>query len=57
MPKGVGASKKPCFDPLLIRKGSEVEPTYWTVPCMSSRKDLIILRSLVGATHCQQEGE
>jgi len=43
MPKGVGASTQPCFTPLLIRKGYEVEPTYWMVPCMSSRKDVIIL--------------
>ena len=28
MPKGVGASTQPCFTPLLIGKGSEVEPTY-----------------------------
>ena len=55
MPKGVGASTQPCFTPLLIGKGSEVEPTYWTVPCMSSRKEVIILRSLVGATHRLQE--
>ena len=57
MPKGVGAITQPCFTPLLIGKGSEVEPTYWTVPCMSSRKDVIILRSLVGATHRLQESE
>ena len=57
MPKGVGASTEPCFTPLLIGKGSEVEPTYWTVPCMSSRRDVIILGSLVGATHRLQESK
>ena len=51
MPKAVGASTQPCFTPLLIGKGSEVEPTYWTVPCMSSRRDVIILGSMVGATN------
>ena len=57
MPKGVGASTQPCFTPLLIGKGSEVKPTYWTVPRMSSRRDVIILGSLVGATHRLQESK
>lgn len=48
MPKRVGASTQPCFTPFLIGKGPEAEPSYWTVPCMSSWKDVIILRSLDG---------
>ena len=45
MPKRVGATTQPCFTPFLIGKGPEAEPSYWTVPCMSSWKDVIILRS------------
>ena len=48
MPKRVGTSTQPCFTPFLIGKGPEAEPSYWTVPCMSSWKDVIILRSLEG---------
>ena len=48
MPKRVGTSTQPCFTPFLIGKGPETEPLYWTVPCMSSWKDVIILRSLDG---------
>ena len=48
MPKRVGASTQPCFTPFLIGKEPEAEPSYWTVPCMSSWKDVIILRSLDG---------
>ena len=48
MSKNVDGSTRPCFTPLLIGKGSEVEPSYWTVSCMSSWKDNIILRSLGG---------
>ena len=48
MPKRVGASAQPCFTPFLIGKGPEAEPSYWTVPCISSWKDVIILRSLDG---------
>ena len=48
MSKNVGASTRPCFTLLLIGKGSEVEPSYWPVSCMSSWKDIIILRSLGG---------
>lgn len=32
------------FSPLLIRKGFEYDPSYWMVPCMSSWKDVGILR-------------
>ena len=32
MLRSVGASTQPCFTPLLIGKGSEVEPSHWTVP-------------------------
>ncbi len=46
MPKSVGARTHPCLTPLRIGKGVEYEPSYWTVPCMSSWKDTIILRSL-----------
>ena len=48
MPKRVGASTQPCFTPFLSGKGPEAEPSYWTVPCISSWKDVIILRSLDG---------
>ena len=46
MPKSVGASTQPCFTQLLI--GSEVEPSYWKIHCMSSWKDVIVFRSLGG---------
>ena len=36
MLKSVGASTQPSFTPLLMGKGSEDEPSNWTVPCMSS---------------------
>ena len=36
MLKSVGASMYPCFTSFLIGKGSEEEPSYWTVPCMPS---------------------
>ena len=52
MPKSVGASTQPCFTQLLI--GYEVEPSNWKIPCMSSWKDVIILRSL-GASNLLQE--
>ena len=48
MPKRVGVSTQPCFTPFLIGKGPEAEPSNWTVPCMSSWKDVIILWSLEG---------
>ena len=48
MSKNLSASTRPCFTPLLIGKESEVEPSYWTVSCMSSWKDIIFLRSLGG---------
>lgn len=48
MPKRMDASAQPCFTPFLIGKGPEAEPSYWTVPCISSWKDVIILRSLDG---------
>ena len=47
MPKSVEASTQPCFTQLLIWKGSEVEPM----------KDVIILRSLAGASNRLQESE
>ena len=31
MLRSVGASTQPCFTPLLIGKGTEVEPSHWTV--------------------------
>ena len=48
MPKSVEARTHPCFTPLLIGKGSDEDPSYCTVPFMSSWKDVIILRSLGG---------
>ncbi len=48
MPKSVGARTQPCFTPLRIGKGSEDEPSYWTVPFISSWKDVTIFRSLGG---------
>ena len=48
MRKSVGARIHPCFTPLLIEKGSDEDPSYCTVPFMSSWKDVIILRSLGG---------
>ena len=61
MPKSVGARTHPCFTPLLIGKGSDEDPSYYTVPFMSSWKDVIILRSLGGggggASNPLQKGE
>ena len=51
MPKSVGARTHPCFTPLLTGKGSEEEPSYWTVPFISSWKEVIILRSFGGGGH------
>ena len=51
MPKSVEARTHPCFTPLLIGKGSDEDPSYCTVPFMSSWKDVIILRSLGGGGH------
>ena len=48
MPKGVSASMHPCFTLFLIRKRSKEEPSYWTVPCKFSWKDVIILWSWGG---------
>ncbi|GFR66032.1 hypothetical protein ElyMa_005547300 [Elysia marginata] len=48
MPNSVSARTHPCFTPLLIWKGSEDQPSYWTVPTMPSRNEMIILRSLGG---------
>ena len=42
MLRSVGESTQPCFTPLLIGNGSEVEPSYWKVP---SWKTLLSLRA------------
>ena len=57
MPKSVGARTDPRLTPLLMGKGSEEEPSYWTVPFISSWKEVIILRSLGGASYSVQENE
>ena len=46
MPKRFGARTHPCLTPLLMGKGSEEEPSCWTVSLISSWKEVIILRSL-----------
>ena len=51
MPKSVGARTHPCLTPLLMGKGSEEEPSYWTVPFISSWKKVIILSSLGRGGH------
>ena len=48
IPKSVGARTQPCFTPLRMSKGAEVEPSYTTVPFMSSWNDFTMPRSLGG---------
>ena len=40
MLRSVGESTQPCFTPLLIGNGSEVEPSYWTVPSWKTLSSL-----------------
>ena len=40
MRRSVGESTQPCFTPLLIGDGSEVEPSYWTVPSWKTLSSL-----------------
>ena len=46
IPDRVGARTQPCFTPLRMSKGSDVEPSKTTVPFMFLSRDLMMLRSL-----------
>ena len=48
IPKSVGARRQPCSKPLLMRKGSDQDASYMTVPFMPSWKETTKLRSLGG---------
>ena len=53
MLRSMGASTQPCFTPLLIGNGSEVEPSYWTVPSWKTLSSFVA--SVVGASNPLQE--
>ena len=58
MPKSGGARMHPCLRPLLMGKGSKEQPSCWTVPLISSCKEVIMLKSLGGgAAYSVQECE
>ena len=48
IPNNFGARTQPCLTPLQTGRGSNVEPSYTTVPFMSSWKETTMLRSLGG---------
>ena len=48
IPKSIGECTHPFFTLLLIGNGSEEEPSYWMMLCISLWKAVIILRSLEG---------
>ena len=48
IPNKIGAATQPCFTPLRMSKGSDVEPSKTTMHFMSSREDLMMLKNLGG---------
>ena len=48
IPNSVRVSTHPCFTPFLIGNRSDAEPSCWTVPFMSSWKNVMIFNSVIG---------